>query len=300
MMSFTLSPRVRRSLKEIQQKLHPGQPQVRCSLKSATMQQFLRWCQEHEVHLGARQQQEELLVDKLLLVQVEKTLAELGQQPLNPSKTLVTREDQARVGIDEFKNQGETPREARLLVSLPPQFASLGAICLQAPPRVFIDLDWRDLDLNSFDLLLVVENLDSFYSLQDPEQLLALNLQRPLLVYRGDQVYAKAVKRLKSCCQDLGKPCVYLGDFDAKGVNIALNEGYSHLLLPPLSFLKQQAVTLHQPAEQLRYQKSLRAKLQALGQEHPLAGYLQLLINEQRGLKQQSFPKQDLQLWAWD
>ena len=299
-MSTSLSPGARRMLRAIQQQLRQRQGRVSKPLKSPTLQEILNWCREQDIHEGQRRGSREFTFDLLLLGQIDKVLRQLGHQPLQPSETPVTREDQATLGLDEFKNQGERPREQRLLVNLPAPTGVLDAVCLNPQSRLFADLDWRDLDLTAFAQLLVVENLDSFYSLQQPDSCLPKLLDQALLVYRGDQQYASGLRQLKTCWRATGKACIYLGDFDAKGVNIAVNEGYSHLLLPPLAVVQQEAAALHQPEQQLRYQKSLREKLQRLGGQHPLAPYLKLLIQEQRGLRQQWFSAAELELLPLD
>ncbi|SFC03597.1 hypothetical protein SAMN05660443_1247 [Marinospirillum celere] len=296
MNGLSLSPAARKQLLGIYQRLRKGEIQVKKKLGGPVIQEILDWCYEQEIHLGSRKGSKDFAFDALFLGQIEKALKELGQQPLQAGDPAQTREDQAQLGLDEFKGQGESPREQRLLVNLPNANGFLDQVCLEPSRRVYADLDWRDLNLTSFEQLLVVENLDSFYSLQQPGCLLPASLNSALIAYRGDQHYASGLKQLKSCWRDRRKASIYLGDFDAKGVNIAVNEGYTHLLLPPLAYVQEKAAALHQPEQQLRYQKSLREKLQALPARHPLVAYLQLLIREQRGLRQQWFRTSELQL----
>lgn len=296
MSQIPLSSGARKMLRGIQQKLKT-QLQIDKPLSSPTLQEILAWCREYQLHEGGRCGSKHFTFDALFLKQIEKTLQQLGQQPLVSDSQLLTREDQAASGLDEYKQQGEKPREQRILVNLPSRDeTSVTELLLQSPARLVLDLDWRQLDLTPFTQLLVIENLDSFYSYAEGGYGLPEQLGQALMVYRGDQLYAAGLKQLKNCWRDTGKPCIYLGDFDAKGVNIALNEGYSHLLLPPLAFLKNKAAALHQPEQQLLYQKSLRQKLQQLPTSHPLVAYLRLLVNEQRGLKQQWFRETCLEL----
>jgi len=294
-MSQALSSGARKMLRGIQQKLKT-RLQVDKPLTSPVVQEILAWCREYQLHEGSRCGTKQFTFDALFLKQIEKTLAQLGQQPLDLETQPGNREEQAASGLDEYKQQGEKPREQRILVKLPTAGDAITEVLLEPPRRITLDLDWRQVDLTRFQQLLVVENLDSFYSYAEGEYGLPEQLNQALVVYRGDQLYASGLKQLKNCWRDTGKPCLYLGDFDAKGVNIALNEGYSHLLLPPLSFLKDKAAALHQPEQQLLYQKSLRQKLQQLSTKHPLTAYLRLLVNEQRGLKQQWFRETRLEL----
>ena len=293
-----LSQASRKLLNEVQEELKNRETRVSRPLTGEAMQQFLDWCQVHEIHLESRSASGLLVFDAFLLGRVKRMLAQLNQQPLSQGETREKQEEQAVAGGDEFSSQAESPREHRLLVSLPGSLARLEPVCLNREERLFADLDWRSLDLKAFEQLVVVEGLDSFYQLESPEQQLPASLHQALLVYQGDPLYTRAVEQLKACWRDAGKPRVYLGDFDARGLHLALAEGYSHLLLPSLEFLQQQALTLHQPEQQLRYQKSLRARLQALKKGHPLIPYLQLLINQQKSLKQRGFSQQGLQLVA--
>lgn len=149
--------------------------------------------------------------------------------------------------------------------------------------------------LDRFNGLLVVENLDSFYLLEQsvwPE----LQSAQTLVVYRGHGQEARGCKHLKQRWQGSGKPLVYYGDFDAKGMSIALHEGYNQLLLPSADFLLQQASDLHQPAAQLPYQQSLQQHRDQLPTNHPLQPLLEIQL-QQKGLKQQWFGAQPLQLY---
>jgi|AntRauTorcE11897_2_1112592.scaffolds.fasta_scaffold09941_3 hypothetical protein len=296
MSQVRLSSAARKMLRGIQQKLKAC-PQVDKPLSSPTLQEILAWCREFQLHEGSRCGSKYFTFDALFLKQIEKTLKQLGQHPLAQEYQNLNREDQAASGLDEYKQQGEKPREQRILVNQPAHSGDKTLVwILHNPQRITLDLDWREVDLTRFGQLLVVENLDSFYSYAEGDYGLPEQLNQALVVYRGDQLYASGLKQLKNCWRATGKPCLYLGDFDAKGVNIALNEGYTHLLLPPLSFLKDKSAALHQPEQQLLYQKSLRQKLQQLPASHPLVNYLHLLVNEQRGLKQQWFRETRLEL----
>lgn len=80
---------------------------------------------------------------------------------------------------------------------------------------------------------------------------------------------------------------MYVGDFDVKGVTLALDNSATHLLLPDIEWLAENATPLHVPAEQLPYQRRLHKHLSGLPSVHPLREYLTLLLEKQRGLKQQ-------------
>ena len=63
----------------------------------------------------------------------------------------------------------------------------------------------------------------------------------------------------------------------------------SYVNLPDIKWLTQNATPLHVPAEQFPYQRRLRKYLASLPSAHPLCEYLTLLLEKQRGLKQQWF-----------
>ncbi|BBI59680.1 hypothetical protein HSBAA_09860 [Vreelandella sulfidaeris] len=67
-------------------------------------------------------------------------------------------------------------------------------------------------------------------------------------------------------------------------MTLALDSNATHLLLPAIEWLTQNATSLHVPAEQFPYQRRLRKHLAALPAAHPLREYLTLLLEKQRGL----------------
>ena len=142
---------------------------------------------------------------------------------------------------------------------------------------------------NAIDLRqqLGVENLDSFYAF-NPNISALSGYANPLIAYRGDRHYGGGFAHLAEVWRKTRRPHLYAGDFDAKGVTLALDSGATHLLLPDMAWLTQHATPLHQPAGQLPYQRRLRQLHVGLSPQHPLRPYLTLL-EKQRGLKQQWF-----------
>src|SRR5690606_38476150 len=132
-----------------------------------------------------------------------------------------------------------------------------------------------------------VENLDCFYQLQ--AFTLQLPYQQPLIIYRCDKLYSKGCKALKAAWLRQNKPAIYFGDFDTKGVSIALNEGYSAMLLPEFASLQQHASTAMLPDKQLGFIAGIKEKPVA-SEFQPYQQLLcqQLLCQQLKGLRQQN------------
>jgi hypothetical protein len=64
------------------------------------------------------------------------------------------------------------------------------------------------------------------------------------------------------------------------------------VLLPPLAWLAQRATADHLPAEQMKYQPALRRHYARLPSGHPFKDYLTIIVEQQRGLRQQWFDDQ--------
>ncbi|MCE0733516.1 hypothetical protein LWH48_12080 [Halomonas sp. G15] len=281
-----LSSRARNLLRDADQALRRSARQERP--RRQVVNEVVAWCQAHDIELGARLTHARLVLDRELLDRIDEALAALGEPVIAAGLSGLTTAEQAELGNREAKGVREKPRARRVLASLPavsrPGVACRAHDCL--------DLDLRDLDLAAFDALVQVENLDSFYGL--PDTLPALSSwPRPLVLYRGDSFYGGGFADLAADWAASGRPHLYLGDFDAKGVSIALERGASHQLLPPLELVAERANAQQLPPEQQRYQAALRQHAARLPEEHPLARYLAILLGEQRGLLQQWFGSAD-------
>lgn len=139
--------------------------------------------------------------------------------------------------------------------------------------REIRDVDGRTLELAAFDALIQVENLDSLYDLDVTQEALG-GFANPLVVYRGDSVYRQGFEALAAAWDERFRDQrvhLYLGDFDAAGIAIALASGASHLLLPSLGTLADKASGLHQPAAQMPHQAALRRHREGLSAAHPPA-----------------------------
>ncbi|OWV28611.1 DUF7281 domain-containing protein [Halomonas campaniensis] len=242
------------------------------------------WCHQHDIDLASRINSKALRFDAVLLAQINDVLESARLAPLGRSLSGLSSSAQAKEGLEEDKATRESPRARRVLVSFPPQ-PTTG---LASEPRTIRDVDVLGLKLSAFGALVQVENLDSFYEFS-PELLALSGYANPLVVYRGDSHYGGGFALLAEAWRKTHRPHIYAGDFDVKGVTLALDSNATHLLLPDIEWLTQNATSLHVPAEQFPYQRRLRKYLAALPSGHPLRDYLTLLLEKQRGLKQQWF-----------
>ncbi|WP_445003015.1 DUF7281 domain-containing protein [Halomonas mongoliensis] len=253
--------------------------------RGRAVDEIVAWLDEQHLDPGPRLSHAWLRLDRELLAQIDEALALAGEAPLAVNLGGMSSLEQARRGNREEKGSREKPRAHRVLASLPAGAPRPG---IAADAREVLDLDRRRLDLAAFEVLVQVENLDAFYALPGEFPALA-RWARPLHLYRGDSQYGGGFADLARDWAASGRPHLYLGDFDARGVGLALESGATHLLLPPLAHIRRRANGEHLPPEQQDYQPALRDHAAGLDEAHPLAGYLGILLGEQRGLRQQWF-----------
>ncbi|GKW49071.1 DUF7281 domain-containing protein [Halomonas sp. NCCP-2165] len=277
-----LSANARKLLRDVARGLHRAPRVTKANGKA--LDEVLELLDEWHIDPGWRRSRAGLSFDRDLLTDIEERLFLSGEPALDIRLGGLTSAEQARHGSVEDKSNREAPRARRVLVSLP---AALPRPGIAPEPREVRDLDWRRLDPAAFDVLVQVENLDSFYDLVEPSG--PATGARPLVCYRGDSHYGGGFAALADAWAATGKPHGYLGDFDAKGVSLALGSGATHLLLPPLETLAARACAEHQPSRQQEYQPALGDHAARLPAGHPLVPYLRLLLGQQRGLRQQWF-----------
>ncbi|RBI68671.1 hypothetical protein DQ400_04675 [Vreelandella sulfidaeris] len=242
------------------------------------------WCHQHDIDLASRINSKALRFDAALLAQIDDVLESARLAPLGRSLSGLTSSAQAKEGVEEDKATRESPRARRVLVSFPPQPVA----GLATEQRSIRDVYVLGLKLSAFSALIQVENLDSFYEFST--ELPALSgYVNPLVVYRGDSLYGGGFALLAEAWHKTRRTHIYAGDFDVKGVTLALDNKATHLLLPNIEWLTQNATPLHVPAEQFPYQRRLRKHLAAFPPAHPVRDYLTLLLEKQHGLKQQWF-----------
>lgn len=271
-----LSAQTLRYLQQLQQRLNAsGSERVKTSVKA--VQQVLAWCVEHELVPGNSLQLPHFSFNLALLNDIARVQRQLQQACYLDAPHQHSRLDNAARSQQELKSIGLQPRQHRVLLKLnTPVDSGLGTAA------EFIDIDWQQLLLVQFDALLVVENLDCFYQLHAFR--LQLAYQQPLIIYRGDAQYSKGCKALKTAWLTQNKSALYFGDFDAKGVSIALNEGYSAMLLPDFAILQQHASPAMLPDKQLSFIAGIRTKTVAA----EFRPYQQLLCQQLKGLRQQN------------
>ena len=270
-----LNAQALRYLQQLQQRLKAsGSERVKTSTK--TVQQVLAWCVEYDLVPGNSLQLPQFTFTMTLLNDIARVQRQLQQACYLDALSQNSRMDNAARSQQELKNIGAKPRQQRVLLKLTTPEAAVGTTV------DIIDIDWQQLPLAQFDALLVVENLDCFYQLDTFT--LALPYTQPLIIYRGDKLYSKGCKALKAAWLRQNKPAIYFGDFDAKGVSIALNEGYSAMLLPDFASLQQHASPAMLPDKQLGFIAAINAK--------PVASefqpHQQLLCQQLKGLRQQN------------
>ncbi|WFE71012.1 hypothetical protein P8S55_14655 [Halomonas sp. M1] len=242
------------------------------------------WCHQHDIDLATRINSKTLRFDAALLAQIDDVLESARIAPVGRSLSGLTSTAQAKEGVEEDKATRESPRARRVLVSFPPQPIA----GLATEQRAIRDVDVLGLKLSAFSALIQVENLDSFYEFS-PDISALSGYINPLVVYRGDSHYGGGFALLAEAWHKTRRTHIYAGDFDVKGVTLALDSNATHLLLPTIEWLTQNSTPLHVPAEQFPYQRRLRKHLAGLPSAHPLRGYLTLLLENHRGLKQQWF-----------
>lgn len=278
-----LNAQALRYLQQLQQRLNAsGSERVKTSAKAA--QQVLAWCIEHELVPGNSLNLPHFSFSLALLNDIAAVQRQLQQACYRDALGQNSRMDNAPSSQQELKSIGPKPRQHRVLLKLNTPAAAVGITV------DIIDIDWQQLPLAQFDALLVVENLDCFYQLH--AFTLQLPYKQPLIIYRGDKLYSKGCKALKAAWLLQNKPTIYFGDFDAKGVSIALNEGYNAMLLPDFATAQQHASPTMLPDKQLGFVAGINAKPVV----YEFQPYQQLLCEQLKGLRQQNM--QGMQLTA--
>jgi len=280
-----LTPGARKQAHRLRRELLRGQPIITFSgrdmRRRKSLAQLQQWCDEQGIGAPLRPDGG-WSVDHDTLQQLEQALQALGLAPLD-AELAATRIGRLQQGAQEFKTLGEAPLQHRLLCSF--RLAHHPVAVRNPPARWVLDIDWRQLDLNDYAGLLVIENADVFYTCGSADWPLPGRFENHLVAYRGHDHRAQGLKALQQAWH--GIPQIYFGDVDPKGLSIALQEGYSHVLLPALTEFQRAATALHAPAAQEPSQRWLAAHSSSLPITHPLHGYMRILVSG-RGLLQQA------------
>lgn len=247
------------------------------STTKTTVQEILRWCAAETLIAGNWQNLPDFTFTPKLLQDIAAAQRAKQQHCFKDELQSSSRTGQAESSAQENKNLGERPRQYRVLIwqNIPPAIA-----LLQPLSNHVLDIDLRLIDLSGYNTLLVAENLDCFYAFADYR--LKMPQVDSLVIYKGDSHYGSGGKLLLKQWLASGKPALYFGDFDAKGLSIALTEGYTAILLPELVQLKTKAHRQMQPDEQQGYFNNLTASPLS-----PIASYIKYLHDTHQGLRQQ-------------
>lgn len=244
---------------------------------------ILRWCIEQGLVPDNSLYLPDFTFTLHLLERISTSQYQLKQSNFRELLKDKDRLENAILSDQEIKSLGIRPRQHRVLIYLTESVRSSQNIQVQVA-----DSDWQDIDLTAFDVLLVVENLDCFYQL-DRFALPTTDFNSPLIIYRGDRMYSKGSSTLKKAWRGTRKPAYYFGDFDPKGVSIALHEGYQAMLLPSIAEVRQSASVAMFPDKQLKFLSQVtNTKV-----DDSFRDYLTLLL-AQKALRQQKMQNKPL------
>lgn len=266
----------------------------RCSLSLRTqaIRELLDWCCEHEVSTVSWTTGSKATFDLAVLDVINETLRQLGQPAIEQALSGLNRYEQGRLGNRENKHTSR-PKQGRVLVLQPDASEMQLSVLRQPAADLALDVAVEQLGLERPASLLVVENLDMFYRClelhRSGEQRLPELCTNSLIVYRGHQHDARAVRELTEHFTASDRPACYLGDFDPAGLNIALDHGYSHILLPDLELLQQRDYTeSNSPRQQEDFERLLQRSCDWPA-THALKPYMQIMLQQQRSLRHQRY-----------
>ncbi|EAW4436451.1 hypothetical protein V5M48_001072 [Salmonella enterica] len=238
--------------------------------------QVLRWCTALDLIPVNSLLLPEFLFTTMLLNKISDTQQRLKQANFRDDLSLKSRIESAQLSDQEIKTAGVRPQQHRVLLHLNQPLVNELGMTIEA-----VDMDWRNIKLTQFDVLIVVENQDCFYHLAlfDYSR---CDFHSPLIIYRGDRAYSKGAVALKHCWLKTGKTAIYFGDFDPKGISIAMNEGYQLMLLPSPGVVIKKSSPVMFPDAQLKFlPELLRGKVHSHFRD-----YL-LVLEKHQALRQQ-------------
>ncbi|EEB7433016.1 hypothetical protein GJX23_23400 [Salmonella enterica] len=238
--------------------------------------QVLRWCTALDLIPASSLLLPEFLFTTMLLNKISDTQQRLKQANFRDDLSLKSRIESAQLSDQEIKTAGVRPQQHRVLLHLNQPLVNELGMTIEV-----VDMDWRNIKLTQFDVLIVVENQDCFYHLAlfDYSR---CDFHSPLIIYRGDRAYSKGAVALKHCWLKTGKTAIYFGDFDPKGISIAMNEGYQLMLLPSPGVVIKKSSPVMFPDAQLKFlPELLRGKVHSHFRD-----YL-LVLEKHQALRQQ-------------
>ncbi|TYG12243.1 DUF7281 domain-containing protein [Klebsiella variicola] len=238
--------------------------------------QVLRWCTALDLIPANSLLLPEFLFTVALLNKISDTQQRLKQANFRDDLSLKSRIESAQLSDQEIKTAGVRPQQHRVLLHLNQPLVNELGVTIEV-----VDTDWRNITLTQFDVLIVVENQDCFYHLAlfDYSR---CDFRSPLIIYRGDRAYSKGAVALKRCWLKTGKTAIYFGDFDPKGVSIAMNEGCHFMLLPsPDAVIKKSSPVMFPDAQLKFLPQLLRGEI-----HYHFRDYL-LVLEKHQALRQQ-------------
>ncbi|EBU0430697.1 hypothetical protein QFV92_000305 [Salmonella enterica] len=238
--------------------------------------QVLRWCTALDLIPANSLLLPDFLFTTMLLNKISDTQQRLKQANFRDDLSLKSRIESAQLSDQEIKTAGVRPQQHRVLLHLNQPLVNELGMTIEV-----VDTDWRNITLTQFDVLIVVENQDCFYHLALFDYSRS-DFHSPLIIYRGDRIYSKGAVALKHCWLKTGKTAIYFGDFDPKGVSIAMNEGYQFMLLPFPDVVIKKSSPVMFPDAQLKFLPELLS-----GEVHySFSDYL-LVLEKHQALRQQ-------------
>ncbi|ECI5767884.1 hypothetical protein D5770_19540 [Salmonella enterica subsp. enterica] len=247
--------------------------------------QVLRWCTALDLIPANSLLLPEFLFTVALLNKISDTQQRLKQANFRDDLSLKSRIESAQLSDQEIKTAGVRPQQHRVLLHLNQPLVNELGVTIEV-----VDTDWRNITLTQFDVLIVVENQDCFYHLAlfDYSR---CDFRSPLIIYRGDRAYSKGAVALKRCWLKTGKTAIYFGDFDPKGVSIAMNEGYHFMLLPsPDAVIKKSSPVMFPDAQLKFLPQLLRGEI-----HYHFRDYL-LVLEKHQALRQQKMQGEILKM----
>ncbi|PKG93031.1 hypothetical protein [Paraglaciecola sp. MB-3u-78] len=250
---------------------------------SRILNEILNWCDNLEFQPGKWLKPNKMYrFDREYITQINQTLLDEGYASIFDNFNQDNHRSAAQRNPNEKQGQLKPTHHLILGAFTDTNTLDVMSQALYSSQQINIELDIRQLALDNFDCLIVVENRDSFNDWFEYKSY--TNLSSPLVIYRGDKHHSTACKRLlKNWLSTQGnKFAIYFGDYDLAALRIAISGGYTHLLLPEYQYLVEQCIKQHYPDNQHKYLARLEQNCPEVCQ--PL---LQLMRDKRAGLRQQ-------------
>lgn len=271
--------------------------------KAATVSHIMAWCEQEYIqpgqwlnnkkHFRFARQGIEAIRASYLLCMGEDIFADFSGDTHQSAALKTTDEKQGRIKPTQSLVLCALSNQAPLLSS---DMQTLKGFSQQFYPceQVNVELNLAKVNLTDFDNLLIIENRDSFNDWHRFQGQVTQELNKPLVIYRGDSEHSTGTKALLEQWQHARPRCprIYFGDFDLAGLRIAVSGQYSHLLLPNVDWLTAHLVKQHYPDEQLKFLANLTLQCP------PQWQHLLAVMQQQRaGLRQQMMYQAALALY---